>query len=184
MTRRFELGPIIVAIAGLLLVVSLFLDWYGPGLTAWDAFELVDLLLAALALASVVLAVGTLTGGGEGRLDRRAIPWLVAAAAIIVAVSILNPPPAAAGRRIEIGAWIGFAAALAMLVGAVLSISRVSFSVALEGREPPQRVAAVDQRQQTTETAAVVSRSRGRAARQDGTDATQPTTPTAGTDEG
>ena len=42
MTRRFELGPILAAAAALLLLVSLFLDWYG-GLTAWEVFEIVPL---------------------------------------------------------------------------------------------------------------------------------------------
>lgn len=184
MTRRFELGPIIVAVGSLLLLVSLFLDWYGPGITAWDAFELVDLLLAVLAFGAVVLAVATLATGGEGGPDRRFIPWIGAGVGIIVAASIINPPPAATGRPIETGAWIAFAAAMAILAGAVLSISRVSFSVALEGREPPERVAAVDQRQQTTETAAVMSTRRGRMTREDTTEATKPAETASRTDEG
>ena len=161
MSRRFELGPIIVALGGLLLLVSLFLDWYGAGITAWDAFEVVDLLLAALSLAAIAAAIGALAPEA-GSLDRRWLPALVAAIAVLVAASIINPPPAAAGAHVAIGAWIAFGAAMAMLVGAVLSIGRVSFSVALEGREPPQRVAAVDQRQATTETAAVMSTRRSR----------------------
>jgi hypothetical protein len=157
MTRRFELGPIIVAVGGILLLVSLFLDWYGSGLSAWDVFEIVDLLLAALAVAALVAAVGTLAEDG-GFIDRRWLPALVAAILVLVAVSIINPPPAAAGRDADTGAWIAFGAAVAMLVGAVLSMGRVSFSVAVEGREPRQRVAAVDERQTTTETAAVRTR--------------------------
>ena len=156
MTRRFELGPIIVALGSLLLLVSLFLDWYGRGVSAWDAFEIVDLLLAVLAIASIVAAAGTLLAGG-GWIERRWLPPMVAAAAVLVAVSIINPPPAAAGAGAGIGAWIAFGAAIAMLIGGVLSVGRVSFSVAVEGREPPQRVAAVDERQETTETAAVLS---------------------------
>ena len=75
---------------------------------------------------------------------------------------------------------------MAMVVGAVLSIGRVSFSVALEGREPRQRVAAVDQRQATTETAAVMSSRRGRrsSASAPPTEATQPAEPSTRTDEG
>lgn len=154
MTRRFELGPVLVAAAALLLLVSLFLDWYG-GLSAWDTFELVDMLLAALALAAIALGVAALAPDAVPA-DRRWLPWPVAAAVIVVAVSIINRPPAAAGRTIDTGAWVAFGASLGMLVGAVLSLSRVSFSVAVEGREPRQRVAAVDERQPTTETAAVM----------------------------
>jgi hypothetical protein len=160
MTRRFELGPIIVAIGSLLLLVSLFLDWYSPALSAWDAFEIVDLLLAALAIAALVAAAGTFVPDG-GPLDRRWLPALVAVVAVLVAASIVNPPPAASGSHLDTGVWVAFGAALAMLVGAVLSVGRVSFSVAVEGRETRQRVSAVDERQMTTETAAVVSSRRG-----------------------
>jgi hypothetical protein len=184
MTRRFELGPIIVAAASLLLLVSLFLDWYGPGVSAWDAFEIVDVLLAALAIAAIVAAIGALASEA-GYLDRRWLPALVAAVAVLVAASIINPPPAAAGANADLGAWIAFGAAMAMLIGAVLSIGRVSFSVALEGREPRQRVAAVDERQATTETAAVMSSRRGRRSSSAGsTDATRPAESPTRMDEG
>lgn len=163
MTRRFDLGPILVAAAGILLLVSLFLNWYG-GLSAWEVFEVVDMLLAALAVAAVAAAVSTVAPDLVP-IDRRWLPWVAAAAVVVVAVSIINTPPAAVGRHLQTGAWIAFGASLAMLVGAVLSLSRVSFSMSLEGREPRQRVAAVDERQPTTETAAIVDESsrRGRA---------------------
>jgi hypothetical protein len=183
MTRRFELGPIIVVLASLLLLVSLFLDWYGPGVSAWDAFEVVDLLLAALSIAAIVAAIGALAPEA-GYLDRRWLPALVAAVAVLVAASIINPPPAAAGANAQLGAWIAFGAAMAMLIGAVLSIGRVSFSVALEGREPRERVAAVDERQATTETAAVMSSRRGRRSSSDGsTEATGPAEAPTRTDQ-
>ncbi len=176
MTRRFELGPILVAAAALLLLVSLFLDWYG-GLSAWEAFEFVDMLLAALALVALLSALSALAPELPG--DRRWLPWLVAAALVVVAVSIIDPPPAAAGRDVDTGAWVAFGATLGMTLGAILSLSRVSFSVAVEGRELRQRVAAVDERQPTTETAAVM----GERARRGGSsrvDPTEPTEPQAG----
>ena len=48
MTRRFEVGPLLVALGAAILLVSLFLEWYGT-LTAWEAFEVVEVLLAVLA---------------------------------------------------------------------------------------------------------------------------------------
>jgi amino acid transporter len=177
MTRRFELGPIIVLAGAVLLLVSLFLDWYG-GLTAWDVFELVDLLLAALAVAAIAAALSTIVPDVIPA-DRRWLPWLVAAAVVIVAVSIINRPPAAAGRGVDTGAWLAFGASLGMLIGAVLSLSRVSFSVAVEGRELRQRVAAVDERQPTTETAAVMGTRRGRGR----TEPTRPVEREPGADE-
>jgi hypothetical protein len=151
--RRFEVGPLIVAIGSLVLLVSLFLEWYGDA-TAWEAFELADVLLAALALLALVTAVGQVAP--ELRyLERRWLPAAVGAAAVLVIAEILSPPPAAAGLELDTGAWMAFAAVLVMVAGAVLSLGRVSFSVAIEGREP-QRVAAVDHRPPTTETGAVV----------------------------
>ena len=59
MTRRIEAGPVLVGLGALLLLVSVFLDWYEPNVTAWQAFEVLDLLMAALSLAALVAVVGT-----------------------------------------------------------------------------------------------------------------------------
>src|SRR6185503_48652 len=45
-------GPLIAAIGAILLIVSLFLDWY-DGLTGFTVFEFIDLLLMGLALATL-----------------------------------------------------------------------------------------------------------------------------------
>jgi hypothetical protein len=171
MMRRFELGPLLVAAAAVLLGVSLFLDWYGPA-SAWSMFEIVDVLLAALALAGLVGGLGTLVGD-QAYVERRWLPAISLAAAVIVAAEIINPPPAAADLSPSTGAWLAFAAALLMVIGAVLSLGRVSVSVSVEERQFRQRVAAVDERQQTTETAAVVP---GPASDADGTAETTPAT--------
>jgi hypothetical protein len=153
MTRRFEVGPILVALGAALLLVSLFLDWYGP-LNAWEAFEVVDVLLACLAVAALIVAVGQLVpdlGWGE----RRWLPAIVAAVAVLVAAELIDPPPAAGSEALEQGAWLAFAGALVMLSGALLSVGRISFAVAIEGRELRQHVAVLDHRQDTTETSVV-----------------------------
>jgi hypothetical protein len=152
--RRLEIGPLIVAVGSLVLLVSLFLDWYRRD-TAWAVFELTDLLLAALAVAALVAAVG-LIAPEIGYLDRRWLVGSVVASAVLVIAALLSPPPAAAGADPATGVWIGFGATLVMLAGAVLSLGRVSFSVAIEGREPRQRVSAVDHRPPTTETGPVI----------------------------
>ena len=90
-SRRFDIGPIVLALGALLVLVGLFLAWYGD-LSAWDAFELTDILLAALAVAGIASAVGLLLPDAE-YLDRRALPWIVGAAFVVVAVELLNKPP-------------------------------------------------------------------------------------------
>ena len=153
MTRRFEVGPILVALGAILLLVSLFLDWYGP-LSAWEAFEVVDVLLAGLAAAALIVAAGQLVPDLELG-ERRWLPVIVAAIAVLVAAELIDPPPAAGAEELEQGAWLAFAAALVMLAGAVLSVGRISFAISVEGREGRERVAVLDHRQDTTEPAAV-----------------------------
>jgi hypothetical protein len=165
--RRFDIGPLIVAVGGLVLLVSLFLDWYA-GETAWGAFEVADVLLAALALASLLAAVGMIAEEAAV-IDRRLLPALVLASTVLVIAEILSPPPVVGGADPQTGAWIAFAATLVMVTGTVLSLGRVSFSFAIEGREPRRRVAAVDHRPPTTEAGAPVQRS-------DETEATEPVT--------
>jgi hypothetical protein len=148
--RRFDVGPIVLALGALLVLVGLFLAWYGD-LNAWEAFELADVVLAALAVAALVGAVGLLTPDAD-YLDRRALPWVVGAAVILVATEVINPPPTAGGQELGTGAWLAFAGALVMAVGTLLSLGRVSFSLSVEGRDRRRRVAAVDHRQPTTET--------------------------------
>jgi hypothetical protein len=150
MTRRWDIGPVLVGLGALLLLVSLFLRWYGTA-TAWDAYELVDLLLAALAIAGVTLATAALVPALE-LADRRPLPWVAGAAFVIVAMQLIDPPPLALGRSLAAGAWLGFAASVLMVVGTVLTFGRVSFAVAVEGRDPRRRVTAVDSRGQETGT--------------------------------
>ena len=133
MTRRFEVGPILVALAAIVLLVSLFLDWYGS-LTAWDVFEVVEVILGALAVIAFVIALGQLVPDVD-YVDRRWLPAVVLAIAVLVAAEIINPPPAAGGQDPASGAWIAFGAAIVMFIGAVLTFGRVRFSLSVEGRD-------------------------------------------------
>ena len=180
--RRLEIGPLIVAAGSLVLLVSLFLDWYGDQ-TAWEAFEVTDVLLAALAALALAAALGLLAPE-LAYVDRRWLPGAVLAMAVLVIAQILSQPPSVADAVPELGAWIAFGAALVTLAGAILSLSRVSFSMAIEGREP-QRVAAVDHRPPTTEAGPVAKRAGAGSETaptapldQDPAGETHPTTPT------
>jgi hypothetical protein len=144
MTRRLEAGPLLVTLGALLLLVSLFLSWFTPEITAWEAFEVWDLVLFVLALGSIAAGLG-LTAQEAEVVDRRFLPAGVAAVAVIVASQLLDPPPTAAGQDPDTGAWLALAAALIMCAGAVLTFGKVHLSLTVEGRER-QRVAAVDAR--------------------------------------
>ena len=153
MTRRIEVGPLLVALGAAVLLVSLFLEWYGT-LTAWEAFEVVEVLLTVLAIAALVVAAGLLLPDLE-YLERRWLPVVVGAAAILVVAEIVDPPPIATGEDLAAGAWLAFGSALVMCAGAVLTFGRVSFALSVEDRNVRERVPVVDHRQDTTDTVAV-----------------------------
>ena len=56
MTRRFDIGPIVLALGAIVLLIALFLDWFAAW-NAWQVFEITDVLLAALAIAGFVAAL-------------------------------------------------------------------------------------------------------------------------------
>jgi hypothetical protein len=160
LTRRFDIGPFVIALGALVLLVSLFLTWFDGALVlnAWEAFEITDLLLAGLAIAALMAAVGLLTPEVD-YVDRRFVPWIVGAAFVLVANQVIRPPVGFRNADLSTGAWLAFAAAIVMVLGAVLSLTKVSFAVAVEGRDRRRRVAAVDHRPPPTETGAPVARS-------------------------
>ncbi len=144
MTRRIEAGPVLVALGALVLLVSVFLDWYQPNVTAWEAFEVLDLLLVAFAVAALVAAVGAIRPEAT-IIERHWLPAIVAAIAIIVAAQLLDPPPTVVGDP-DTGAWLALGAAVVMCIGTLLTLGRVSFALTVEGRDTRRRVAAVDAR--------------------------------------
>ena len=148
MTRRIEAGPVLVVLGAVVLLVSIFLDWYDPNVTAWEAFEVLDLALAGLALAALVAAVGAMRPD-LAVIERRQLPLIVAGLVVIVGSQILDPPPTVDGDP-TIGAWIALGAAAVIAVGTLLTLGRVSFALTVEGRDTRRRVPAVDARTDPT----------------------------------
>jgi hypothetical protein len=133
--RRIALGPLIGAAGAVLLLVSLSLDWYDD-LSAWTSFEVLDLVLAGIALVSllslaerlgVTPAAARLVGAGA------ALP-LGVAAVVVVASQLLNHPPAGVDRDPKIGLWLGLAGAAMLLVGSTLAAARISLAVDVSRR--------------------------------------------------
>jgi hypothetical protein len=168
LTRRFDIGPFVLALAALVLLVSLFLPWVDYGadiasipngaadINAWRLFEITDLLLAALAIAALVAAAGLITPSVD-IIERRWVPWIVGVTFVLVANQIIEPHNQVGDRGT--GAWMAFAATIVMIIGAVLSLTKVSVAVGVEGRDRRRRVATVDHRPPPTETGAPVARS-------------------------
>jgi hypothetical protein len=138
--RRLDAGAAVAAVGAVLLLVSLFLDWYGEGdegYTAWTIFEVIDLLLAALALLAILTFARR--SGFDTRLPDAPLLLLGGAALVLTVSQLLDDPPAVAFSELDpqTGAWLALAGAALMLAGAFMSVARVSLAVGVEQRDPP-----------------------------------------------
>jgi hypothetical protein len=136
MPERIDGGRALAAIGGLVLAVSLFLEWFPPSRDAWTIFEIADLILAAIAVAAIASA---LDREPAVRMPRPALLWLGLVALAIVAEALINPPPGAIGRSPQAGAWVGLIGAALIAAGGALSTSRVAVVVTLRSTAPPDR---------------------------------------------
>jgi hypothetical protein len=118
-------GELVEAVGGLGLLVACFLPWYSPGgenVTAWEAFSVTDLILAAAGI--VGLSVGVVV------LARLSVSYPVAGssvatgfgvlALVLIVYRLIDPPGGAVD--LEIGAWLGLVSAAAITVGGYLAM--------------------------------------------------------------
>ncbi len=140
---KLEVGWLLAGVGAILLLISLFLDWFEPGLTGWTVFEALDLLLAAAALAVLGVAARPF---GFTAVDETAGRAAAAVAFVVVVSQLVNHPPAATGADIEVGGWLALAGALLMLVGALLNHTGVSLAVVLDDSDRRGPVDARDER--------------------------------------
>ncbi len=140
--RSIEAGMLLIGAGAILLFVSLFLEWYQPGVDAGEIFEVSDLVLALLAIVALVAVAGRLGFGPP-----RPATWLVGpacAALVIVLFNIVNPPPLTPQIDGDPGGglWLALAASILMAAGALLSMARISVAFTPTDRVGPQPVGA------------------------------------------
>jgi hypothetical protein len=128
--RRVRAGDVVVAVAGALLLLSMFLEWYTvlgreDGLTAWGAFTIVDLLVAAVALLGLALAASQVAGRGPSLPVAIGVvtTTLALATSLLVLYRILDQPGPNDAIGVGVGAWIGLAACVGVFLGSWLSLS-------------------------------------------------------------
>lgn len=132
--RTIEAGMLLIGLGAILLLVSLFVEWYQPGVEAWDVFEVWDLVLAMLAIAALVAVAGRLGFGPP-----RPALWLIGpavAALVIVLYALIDPPPVTAGLPDGdpgTGLWLALAGAVLMAAGGLLSVARISVAITAAG---------------------------------------------------
>ena len=126
--RRLRAGEGIAAVAGSVLIVSLFLPWYeagGVSSSAWEAFPVMDVLLlvsGAIGIAVLVITAVQRTAAVGIALDTLTL-IVTAAIAVAALIRVLNLPDdlgPEAGRASF--AWIGLLAAFAVPGGALVAM--------------------------------------------------------------
>ena len=130
MPRQTQLavGPLVASVGAVLLIVSLFLDWY-EGVTGFTAYEFLDLLLVLLALATIASLAG-----GLGLVKPAPSPTVSLAVALftifVVLTQIINDPPAIvlSGTDQDIGIWLALSGGAIMVAGAVLGYASISLA--------------------------------------------------------
>jgi hypothetical protein len=121
---RIRLGEAVAGIAGAVLVGSLFLDWFeasGVGVSAWEAFEVADVILLAVGLAGILVALLAATQSKSDLPTAGAALTVVAGAVatVIVLYREMNP----VGDLDQAGGiLVGLLGALGVGVGAWLAI--------------------------------------------------------------
>ena len=109
---RITPGETIVAGSGIGLFVFLFFHWFG-GASAWKVFDVVDLLLAVIAVLAVAVA-GTKAMGNRLFGDNAGMIVLLlgTVASSITLTFVLE------GNNREIGLWLSFFSSLGIVYGA------------------------------------------------------------------
>jgi hypothetical protein len=121
--RRLRVGEWIVGACGVLMLVALFAPWYGnPSSSAWEAFTILDVILALVALAA--LSVPLVTATHRVPAVPLALESLTALfgsiGVVLVLIRVLNLPDDLHGR--EWGLWLGLVAALGIVAGSLVAM--------------------------------------------------------------
>jgi hypothetical protein len=150
--RRLRVGEWVIGASGLLLLVALFLPWYelgegfvvGPAdaldahASAWDAFTILDVLLAFGALVAIaVIVVTAVEATPAAPLAMQSLLILFALLLLILVIFRLADPPDitflestdAPGARSNVadidraaGGWLALVAVVGIVVGGLIAI--------------------------------------------------------------
>jgi hypothetical protein len=121
-----RLGELVGAIGGFGLLVASFLPWYSAGgenATAWQAFSVADLILAAAAVMGMTVAFVVITHLSVSYpvAGSSVATGFGAVAVVLILIRMINPP-GAGDVSLEIGAWLGLVCAAAIAIGGYMGM--------------------------------------------------------------
>lgn len=134
-TSRISFGEMVAGVAGVLLFVSLFMDWVDSDFASasgWESLDVVDILLAAIALSAVGLVLMRASGA---TLNLPAPPGLIVAADGAIATIIVLTLILETDDR-GMGLFLAFLTSLALAYGGYTSMRERA-----SGAAPPRRPA-------------------------------------------
>ena len=114
-TSRVSQGELIAGASGLLLFLFLFMDWFGP-VSAFEAFDILDILLALIGLGTAAVVAARAMGMDVG-LPAPTIFLEGFAASVIVLTFILE------GEERKIGVWLALLAGLGIAYGGYMALT-------------------------------------------------------------
>ncbi|HEX8052974.1 MAG TPA: DUF2510 domain-containing protein [Thermoleophilaceae bacterium] len=120
---RGNIGHILTAAGGALLALFTFMAWFDPGeLSAWEIFNIVDVVIFFAALGAAALAVAHLVGMAANLPPQvtSAQRWLGAVAALFAIAFIVEI--VAGDGEFKFGGFLAILAALVLLAGTVLLV--------------------------------------------------------------
>src|SRR4051794_7316388 len=130
--RRLSYGAAAAGIGGIVLIISLFLDWFsagGFGESGWEFFSFTDIVLFVLGLLAIAYAAVELTGAAV-RLPverNRALTVIGIIATTITFVFLVE------GSHQAIGLILALLASLAILVGGYMAERRPELALTVGG---------------------------------------------------
>ncbi len=147
--RRFE--PV-AGLGGIALAVSLFLPWYkdttvvqnnlaeprlayvgGAEYTAWEAFAVIDVLLATVAALAIAVPIVSVVAKGPAKpIGLEVITSVTGLFGVLLVVFRLLDPPHGA-FELRTGAWVALAGTLIAWIGSWMSMRDES----TPGAKPP-----------------------------------------------
>ena len=128
------MGEWLVGLAGVVLLVSLFLPWFDQRIqcvqapcppveeSGWESFAATDVIMAVVALgALVLLLVAARFRSASPAVAYEAMLTLIGTAAfVIVAVRMISPPGDVVGRGA--GAWLGLLASAGVVAASLVAM--------------------------------------------------------------